>query len=826
MNKKLKRALCSLMLCPAMILPSCTRVSTPPAVSVEDYDYKKVSTELPYFESSDASLDFFLNDYFKRHTGWTDENGINQRVNSVITGEGAQEFFWQEWMSLSYYPFNSFDGFSTDRVKGLRDKFDEVPVDRYGYVWQNTDLVRGLDSTLDTGEHRMGWPFPTSNNSNGMSRSWDFNGNDVTQWSSNVDARLYNGAFTADVSSGVTSVVFTSPTPRNNAEEISAYYAPLLEIDVRMYTPDSDNVEDIRVWYTTNDSKDWSEDKCVSVNEKAFIAYDYTPVYEHLLFLPMYAEESYKSDKELTTFIREIKIEIVAKEGKTISGEFGLNYVRPAYDTRHTNNNSIFISSLRLDYDYTGDIEYLKANVTRARKAMNFFMQMYNESRHLIDQSYLVGHDSDKTSSYAEDRIAMSLGNGYWDISFMPKFDFQSNVNFYKAIVDLAHIEKILEDKEIAIDKREATVLIADRKFNHGTSEYTYDSESLLKIADDVLNALRAPVNDTDKTGFWSNETGRFVAGYSDAENKWYDYGYTMWNMDAIYYGVASSAQAKSIMDWISGKRIVERDRYGSQGEDIYFFELAPRANTYSEQDQYDASMFSGVYADNRVKYGVDQVQNGGAIMYTSFYDLMGRISVYGADDAFSRLSAIKKWYQGVYDYYVTSDNYNTHPDRFYWDYYLRGKWENPTGQTFYLQNGIKGIQERGGNSGGIIGVDGEFLESLLMIAAIPYGFFGIESIGGSTLKIEPELPSSLDYWKIENLAFNYVKYDLTIFGNSACIDSVRGNASGLTVQVVLDKPTSGQKVYVNGRETSNYTVSGDKVYVLVPLGELTVSVK
>lgn len=825
MNNKLKRIICLLMF-PALLLSGCTQnKNEKPALSVEDYVYAKVSAELPYFESSDESLDFFLNDYFRRHAGWTDENGINQRVNSVITGEGAQEIFWQEWMSLSYYPFNSFDGFSTDRVKGLRDKLEEVPVDRYGYVWQSTDTVRGLDSTLATAEHRMGWPFPTSDNSNGMSRSWDFNGNDATQWSSNVGARLYNGAFTADVSSGVESVEFVSPAPRNMAEYISAYYAPLLEIDVRMYTPDSDNIDDIKVWYTTQASPEWSDDKCVSVNEKAFIAYDYTPVYEHMIFLPMYAEAAWNSDKSLNSFIKDIKIEIVAKEGKTVSGEFGLNYVRPAYDTRHANNNSIFISSLRLDYDYTGDMKFLKENITRARKAMNFYMQMYDESRSLINQSYLVGHDADKNSQYPEDRIAMSLGNGYWDILFMPKFDFQTNMYFRKALVDLAYLEKVLEDGGVEVNKADASVMIADREFNRGTSAYTYNSESLSALANDVLAALRAPVNKTDKTGFWSAETGRFVAGYSDEEDKWYDYGYTMWNMDAIYYGIATDEQAKSIMDWISGRRIVERDVYGSQGEDIYFFELAPRVNTYSEENQYDGSIFTGVYADNRAKYGEVQVQNGGAIMYTSFYDLMSRISVYGADDAFGRLSVIKDWYKGVYDYYVTSDNYNTHPDRFYWDYYLRGEWKNPKGKTFYPQNGIKGSQELN-NGGGVIGIDGEFLESLLTVAAVPYGFFGIESVGGRTLKVEPNLPSSLDYWKIENLAYNFVKYDMTIFKNSVSVDSVRGNTEGLTVQVVLDKPNDGQKVYLNGKETSDYTVSGDKIYVTARLGELTVSVR
>ena len=824
MRKGIKKGVSALF---ALLLTMTTACSKPtPTLNANEYTYKKESAELVHFKSSDSEMDFFLNDYFKRHSGWIDENGMDQKVNSVTAGVTAQEFFWQEWMSLAYYPFNSFDGFETDRIAGLRRKLSSVPVDRYGYVWQNTDAVRAADSTVSTGEHRMGWPFPHSGNSEGMSISWDFNGSDSSEWTSNVGASLKEGVFTAEVDEPMDSVEFVSPVPRNATEEICAYYTPLLELDLRMYTPDADNIEDIHVWYTTNESPDWSEDKRVSVNEKAFIAYPYTPIYEKMIFLPMYAEAAWCSDKNLETYIRQIKVEIVPKAGKTVTGEFGLSYVRSVPDTRHSNNNSIFISSLRTDYDYTGDLEYLTENITKARKAINFFMQMYDEQRHLNDQGYLVGHDEDKTALEKSDRIVMSLSNGYWDISFMPRFDFQSNMYFYKALVDLAYLENILRENAITVDASEASVLTADRTFTHSVSEYTYTSEELTEIANAVLAELRKSTNEKDKTGFWNEETGRFVAGYTAAEDAWYDYGYVMWNLEAIYYGIATDEQAKSIMDWVSGKRIVEKDEYGSQGEDIYYFEFAPRVNTYSPENQYDLSILNGFYMDvKNVEYGVTQVQNGGAIMYVSFYDLMSRLAIYGQNDAYARLTDIKEWYMDVYDYYTKSDNYNAHPDRFYWDYYCKGAWENPEGLTYYPQNGVKGAQERG-NTTGVLGLDGEFLESFLMIAAIPYGFFGIDSIGGDVLKIEPTLPKGLTYWGVENLAFNRVKYDLTAFENSVRIDAVRGDTEGLTVQIVLGTEKGSPKVYVNGKQTNNYAVKDGKVYVTVPLQACTVEIR
>ena len=829
MRKNKMKIVTSILLSSAFVL--ATGCGSKTSVSAGDYPYEKSSAELLQFKSSDKELDTFLNDYFKRHSGYVDEKGMDQKVNSVTAGVNAKQFFWQEWNSMSYYWYNSFDGYETDRIAGLRKILSNIPVDDYGYVWQETDAVRDAYSTTNTGEHRMGWPFPTSYNVD-LSTSWDFNGvSTEREWSSryqndgeyfdNEAAGIKSGLYETTVEN-VSGLDFTSPIN----DYTLAYYSPLLEIDLRMYTTDCENIEDIIVHYTTDDPNQWFS---VSVNEKAFIAYDYTPSYEHIIFLPMYAEENWKSDKECETFVNQIRVEIKAKEGTTFSGKFALNYVRSTFDTRHINNNSIFISSLRQDYDYTGDMDFLKSNITKARKAMNFYMEMYDEERHLNDQAYLVGHDSDKTSFDKYERVAMTLANGYWDISFMTRFDFQTNVYFYKALTDLAYLENILLKNGVSVDKAEATIKTADRAFNHGTRAYTYTGAGLNEIATDVLAALRQTTNDQDKTGFWSEETGRFVGGYCEADGKWYDYGYTVWNMEAIYYGVATQEQAKSIMDWISGKRTVAKDEYGSQGEDIYFFDFAPRVNTYSDKNQNDISIFNGSYNNPSCIYGETQVQNGGAIMYTSFYDLMSRINAYGADDAFQRLIGIKDWYMEIYEYYVSSNNYNKNPDRFYWDYYEKEQWDangDGKGDYFALQNGIKGTAERDIGPNGVMGIDGEFLESFLMVSAIPYGFFGIDTENGDILKIAPNLPDSLSYWGMENLAYNKVKYDLTIFENSVRIDSVRGNAAGITVQVTLATKSANPTVLVNGRQVSRYTVQNGKVTVSVPLASVTVEVK
>ncbi|MFR5103429.1 MAG: hypothetical protein ACLTE4_12855, partial [Christensenellaceae bacterium] len=140
-----------------------------------------------------------------------------------------------------------------------------------------------------------------------------------------------------------------------------------------------------------------------------------------------------------------------------------------------------------------------------------------------------------------------------------------------------------------------------------------------------------------------------------------------MFNLEAVAAGICTEQQSLKIMDWVSGKRIVEADSQNAPGisdEDragnyatgvtgtrvnadgsfkdegtlgIYDFEFAPRSTTVRNQNQYvwnwaGSNAFGG------------QVQDGGAIMYLSYYDLMSRIDTYGADDGFARLKGIQKW--------------------------------------------------------------------------------------------------------------------------------------------------------------------------------------
>lgn len=809
-SSKGKRVLSLALVTSMLFLTACGGKNS----SVSVYDYEKESDELTYFSSSDSDLDFFLNDYFKRHIGYIDSEEGDMTVNSIKPGAGYDGMYNFEWVTMALTWMNCFDSLDSDRLTTIKNSLKSVPIDRYGYVWDGTDTTKGtLTSLYDTGVHSMGWPFPKATDSEGWSTYWDFNGEkgsyEGEAWTSNFNAEIKNGLFVGTVTEGADKIEFISPA-LSSINTIMTYHAPYLELDLRMYTKDYANLEDVYIWYKNDASEEWSTEKRVSITEIAAINYDFSSNYEHVLYLPMYAEENWNSNDNLE--IAQMKVQIVAKEGTTVKGKFGLNYVRPSYDTRHTNANSSYITCLKYYYLYTGDLEYLKEAIVEARKAMNFYMQMYNEERHLNSQSYLIGHEGDKSAKTTAEKMSSSLTNGYWDVMFMADYDFQSNMYFYKALVDLAELERILKAEGVEVEMSLSDVITADRECNKSTSAYTWDADALDKVAADVLAELRRSADDDTQTGFYDKETGRFIAGY-DAQGNKLDYGYVMWNLEAVYLGIADDKQAQSIMDWISGERIVEMDKAseGSWGEDIYYYEFAPRITTTNKD-----GVFTGYYDDasgGNVPFGIKQIQYGGAALFLSYYDLMNRIELYGSDNSFERLKGIQNWYEKVYDFYK-NENENPTPFDFYWDYYKQKL--NITPQS--------GVHDGGGS--GIVGLDGEFFESLLTIASIPYGFFGINSEDGKTLTVEPTLPEELDYWKIENLAFNYVKYDVTVFENAVRIDSVRGDAEGLDLKLSLDAKERNYTVYVNGVETKDYIEEDGKVIVTVPFASTIVEIK
>ena len=193
--------------------------------------------------------------------------------------------------------------------------------------------------------------------------------------------------------------------------------------------------------------------------------------------------------------------------------------------------------------------------------------------------------------------------------------------------------------------------------------------------------------------------------GWIDGEGKGYDVGHTSLNLEAITYGFASEAQGESILDWLDGRRVVAGDT--STGGDIYHWRFGPRATTARNVETY-AWVWSN---PESIPWG-DQVQDGGAVLGWSYFDLMARLKVRGADDAWRRLREILAWFEEV---------------------------QGEGGYRKYYGVPGRGRLQGSGTPGGL-GLDAEFMESVLVPQVMVRGFLGLEP-GIESTRIVPQLP-------------------------------------------------------------------------------------
>jgi hypothetical protein len=291
------------------------------------------------------------------------------------------------------------------------------------------------------------------------------------------------------------------------------------------------------------------------------------------------------------------------------------------------------------------------------------------------------------------DGTPTSKGTTYWDAYPAGYLSAYPNALFYASVKAMAEIERIAGDP-------------AHR-------------DSYLKL----LPLIKQRFNRT----FWNEDKGRFVSTI-DVNGVVYDYGITSTNLYAIVYGVADDTKASRVMEWLSGKRIVAGDT--AQGADIYHWRIAPRANTVafeSVKPYWWAGGFAGVYLDPGAwgQWGVN-IQNGGAVFYVSYYDILARLRTTGADDAFFRLEAIMH-------------EFNRNELR-------------PEKPGYYGQAGTPAFG---------VGVWVSFPESGLVPLTMLYGFLGVEPTAEG-LRIHPSLPSQLTFAGVRDVFFRGDYYTIT----------------------------------------------------------------
>jgi hypothetical protein len=106
-------------------------------------------------------------------------------------------------------------------------------------------------------------------------------------------------------------------------------------------------------------------------------------------------------------------------------------------------------------------------------------------------------------------------------------------------------------------------------------------------------------------------------------------------------------------------------------------------------------------------------VQDGGAVLGFSYFDLMARLQVNGPDDSWRRLRSILAWFDEV---------------------------QAEGGYRAYYAKPGRGTLQGAGTAGGL-GLDAEFMESLLVPQAMLRGFLGLEP-RPTGFALRPALPA------------------------------------------------------------------------------------
>lgn len=396
------------------------------------------------------------------------------------------------------------------------------------------------------------------------------------------------------------------------------------------------------------------------------------------------------------------------------------------YDTRHFDTNARFLLACWRHLCWTHDETFLRSQADRLRRAMEYQLGVLRGADGLI-----VTASKDVTGRHK------AIGDNYWDILPFGHLDAYANVVYYASLEAMAQIEEMIARTP---DLRPETP---------GRSPAYYR---------ELAGKVREAYNRT----FWDDAAGRYI-GCVDIDGKRHDYGFTFVNLEAMHYGLASREQAARIYEWM------EKGITSSGKADTYTrWVFAPRANTIHNPMWNDAGVndpnANGVepwwmFGWRGTPFD-DQCQDGGAILYTSFFDLMARTALVSPDSAWQRWTEILGRYR--------------EPDR------LCG------GPPLY-----RGENPQQANPGST-GTDIPFPESGLVPCWFLYGLAGVQP-NADGLTVAPRLPGALPWLEIRNVQYRNLTFDIRVTNRQV---TLTGRRPGQEFVWRRDVPAGGKVVF------------------------------
>lgn len=262
-----------------------------------------------------------------------------------------------------------------------------------------------------------------------------------------------------------------------------------------------------------------------------------------------------------------------------------------------------------------------------------------------------------------------------------------------------------------------------------------------------LLNTARAAYDEA----YWSEDKGRYVSDIT-ASGKVLDYGLTFLNTEALYYGAGDQAKADAIFSWINGERIVEGDT-AAGAEILDAWVIAPMSNTVpieslKEMDEESRRNVTWWHAPSAINVFTNakfklHCENGGAIFYTTYFELMSRLRYGKTDEAMQRMIAIAREY----------------------------------GKDGLLRDPVNSY-----GSAWILGVIGEFPESGLVPGVFVKGFMGVNA-SADGLVISPNMPEEYEKLGAKGVYYAGKHFDIEINrGDSITLSATNDGSADFTL--------------------------------------------
>jgi len=676
--------------------------------------------------------------------GYDQEMASLRHLHYLHYGNGAVgSALWHAWMpGASVWPAVSRDSSGNKMAEVWAKKMSEHFIDAEGYV--SSDMGQNF-------AHNLGWPFPHWTQAAGA--GWHFT-------LSNLPDMSIFGLFVEEDTTGwILNGVDDKGIDKENGWQIeldkrgATLATPLISVEkeatpflrisweVKNFNPRSNPYLE----WITGETPEFSSKHRVYFTMGSGREFDYNDEAERMIEAIIPLSELSDQDGPITRF----RINFGDNAGAKIT----IRSIITAVDSRHNVNNFTFIKGCSDYVGWTRDLAFLRTNIQRMRLAMHWALDEFQVEKYKCVYTPWVGHDgrsgleilSDGTKVIHKGR---GIGNGYFDLLPFGGRDALTTIYCYDAMKRMASLERQIAEHP---------------EWNIPAGPLRFEPEKLEKLAGQMK---------TSNEMFWNSKTGRFAAAI-DVDGQKPDYGLTFVNLEAIHYGYANEKQAHSIMDWITGKRVVEGDT--SQGEDIYYWRFAPRCTTKRNIEYYN-----WVWSNpETIPFG-GQIQDGGAVLGFSYHDIMSRIAVYGPDDAWQRLCDILDWFDEI----VKAGGYRKYYEK------------------------IPDASLQGGGTAGGLGLDLEFVENILLPQVMMHGFMGFYPRADG-IELNPQLPSNWPSLKITRVDYHSMICDITATANKIRIDTRNGIAQPF--KLYLQKGTwqiryldnMGKEVMPTGKQSS-----------------------